>query len=127
MSETHGTVIWSELMTRDVEGARRYYADRLGWRIEAMPMAGDAGDYLVAFRGDEMVAGLVDMTAMPGMEGLPPHWFTYFAVDDVDAAAEATAAAGGTVIRPPFDVPGVGRIAILHDPTGAAMGLMTPS
>ena len=48
------------------------------------------------------------------------------AVDDVDKRLEARVVAGGTIIRPPFDVPDVGRIAIIQDPTGAVMGWMTP-
>jgi predicted enzyme related to lactoylglutathione lyase len=61
------------------------------------------------------------------MDRVPTRWFTYIAVDDVDAAVKATEERGGKVIRPPFEVPGVGRIAILEDPGGAAVGMMTPA
>ena len=127
MSENHGKVWWNELNTRDVEGAKAYYGATLGWSFDAMPMADTGGEYVVAKLGDQMVAGIFDIAAMPGMDDVPPHWFTYFAVDDVDAAAAATEAAGGQVQRPPWDIEGVGRIAIIQDPTGAMMGLMTPS
>ena len=125
MSETHGKIWWSELMTRDAEGACAYYAATCGWTFDRMPMQGSV--YHVAMAQGQPVAGIIDMTGMPGMDALPPHWFTYIAVDDVDAATQATEAAGGTVIRAPFEVEGVGRIAILTDPTGAAVGLMTPA
>jgi predicted enzyme related to lactoylglutathione lyase len=125
MSDTHGKVWWTELMTRDVEGARAYYGKVCGWAWESMPME-DSGDYWLGLRDGVPLVGMMDMTGMPGMDEVPPHWFSYFAVDDVDAAVRATKASGGTVIREPFDVPGTGRIAILEDPTGAAMGLMTP-
>ena len=39
---------------------------------------------------------------------------------------ELYAKAGAKILRPPFDVDDVGRIAILVDPSGAAMGWMTP-
>jgi predicted enzyme related to lactoylglutathione lyase len=126
MSETHGKVWWTELMTRDVAAARDYYGKVCGWTWESMPMP-DAGDYWLGLRDGVPTAGMMDMAGLPGMDGVPPHWFSYFAVDDVDAAVRATKAAGGTVIREPFEVPGTGRIAILEDPTGAAMGLMTPA
>jgi predicted enzyme related to lactoylglutathione lyase len=61
------------------------------------------------------------------MENVPPHWFTYIAVDDVDAAVAATRAAGGKVMKDVFEVPDTGRIAIIADPTGAALGIMTPA
>ena len=127
MSDNHGKVWWNELNTRDVEGAKAYYAATLGWSFDTMPMPETGGDYTVAKMGDQMVGGMFDITGMPGMDEVPPHWFTYFAVDDVDAAAAATEAAGGSIQRPSFDVEGVGRIAIVQDPTGAMLGLMTPS
>ena len=51
----------------------------------------------------------------------------YVAVDDVDAAVGKVAEAGGQVVQPCFDVPGIGRIAMIADPTGAMLGIMTPS
>ncbi|KAG1715356.1 putative glyoxylase CFP32 [Nymphon striatum] len=125
MSDTHGLVWWSELMTRDPEGAKKYYSETCGWTFETMPM--EEGDYHVASAQGKMVAGVMDMTGLPGMDGIPPYWFTYIAVDDVDAAQNAVIAAGGKVLRPAFDVPHTGRIVMLEDPTGAAIGLITPS
>ncbi len=126
MSEHHGEVWWTELMTRDVESAKAYYSKVCGWTWETMPM-GEDGDYHLAMRAGKPVAGMMDMAGMDQMADVPPYWFSYFAVDDVDDAARATEAAGGKIIRAPWDVPNTGRIAILEDPTGAAMGLMTPA
>lgn len=126
MSDLHGKIWWSELMTRDVAAAKAFYAATCGWSYDEMPMDGGE-DYTCAMQGGRPTAGIMDMAGLPGMDGVPPHWFTYIAVDDVDAAAEATAQAGGTILRPAFDVPGVGRIVIVTDPTGAAVGLMTPT
>ena len=54
-------------------------------------------------------------------------WLGYIAVDDVDARSKKATAAGGKVMREPFDIAGVGRIAILMDSRGVAIGLMTPT
>jgi predicted enzyme related to lactoylglutathione lyase len=90
-----------------------------------VPMEG--GTYLVAKRGDAMVAGIFDM-ALGGLPAtMPSHWLTYFAVDDVDASARQVAASGGAVLRAPWDVPGVGRFAIIRDAAGAGLGLITPT
>jgi predicted enzyme related to lactoylglutathione lyase len=125
MDANHGRVWWSELWTRDPAGAKDYYGQVAGWTFAEMPMA--EGPYHIASRNGEMTAGIMDLTGMPGMDDTPPHWFTYLAVDDVEAAVAATKAAGGQVLRDPWDVPGVGRIAIVTDPTGAAVGIMTPA
>jgi len=57
----------------------------------------------------------------------PSHWLSYIAVDDVDTRVASVAGAGGTVVRAPWDVAGVGRIALVQDPSGAMIGWMTPS
>jgi predicted enzyme related to lactoylglutathione lyase len=124
MDSTHGMIWWSELMTRDVAAARRYYEALAGWSFSTMPMGEDS--YHLASRNGQPIAGMMDMSKTPGMENVPPHWFTYIAVDDVDAAVAATRAAGGRVIKEVFEVPDTGRIAIIADPTGAALGIMTP-
>ncbi|MHA6324013.1 VOC family protein [Roseivivax sp. CAU 1753] len=127
MQDTHGTVIWSELMTRDIAGAQRYYTEICGWSFTAVPMGPDAPDYILGMRGGAPVAGLVDMTADPDDSGKDPYWLSYLAVDDVDAAVATTIDAGGSVQRAPFDVPETGRVAVVIDPTGAMVGLMTPA
>ncbi|MEL6207248.1 MAG: VOC family protein [Pseudomonadota bacterium] len=124
MSTTHGLVWWSELMTGDVTGCRAYYETVCGWRFEEMPM-GD-GVYLIAHAHGKPVAGMMDTASLPSASDRYPHWMTYLAVDDVDSALERAKAAGGHVEREPFEVPGVGRIAIARDAGGAVVGLMTP-
>jgi predicted enzyme related to lactoylglutathione lyase len=62
----------------------------------------------------------------PPMPGIPPHWAVYFAVDDIEAAAQAAAAGGAQVLNPPTKMPGVGTMAHLADPGGAAFALMQP-
>jgi predicted enzyme related to lactoylglutathione lyase len=52
---------------------------------------------------------------------------SYIAVDDVDARVNKAVKAGAKLMKPAFDVPGVGRIAILMEPGGAGVGWMTPA
>jgi predicted enzyme related to lactoylglutathione lyase len=75
--------------------------------------------------GGHPVAGLFS-TNRPGFEQLPEAWMSYLAVDDVDARVKKAVAAGAKLMRPIFDVPHVGRIAILTEPGGAGVGWMTP-
>ncbi len=120
----HGIFVWNELMTNDVAGAKAFYEATIGWSFEEMPMP--QGSYWLAKLDGKPVAGLMDMTGVTP-PGVPPHWFAYVEVDDVDARVGQLAAAGGRLYREPFDIPEVGRIAIVGDPTGAALGWMTPA
>jgi predicted enzyme related to lactoylglutathione lyase len=120
----HGTFAWNELLTRNVETAKAFYAALAGWSFRPVPMA-NGGTYWVAEVGGKPVAGIMAMPAeIPSQ--VPPHWFEYLEVDDVDARLTVATKNGGTIMRPPFDVPDVGRLGFIIDSTGAALGLMTP-
>ncbi len=127
MNNTHGTVFWTELMTRDVEAAKRYYEDVCGWSFTQVPMGPGNPDYVLGLKGDRPVVGIMDLNASSDDASAEPFWMSYFAVDDVDGAVARTVTAGGTVMREPFEIPGTGRIAVVVDPTGARLGLMTPT
>lgn len=120
----HGQFHWNELMTRDAAKAKAFYGGTIGWSFNEMNMM--ENPYYVCMDGEKPVAGIFTMSG-PEMEAMPEHWFTYLAVDDVDTRVEKAVAHGATVLRPAFDVPGIGRIVILQDPGGAVMGWMTPA
>jgi predicted enzyme related to lactoylglutathione lyase len=120
----HGSFYWNELMTHDAEAAKRFYGGVLGWTFDAMPMA--EGTYWIAKMGDKPVGGLFPMSG-PHFDGVPEHWIPYITVDDVDARLMKAVAAGASAMREPFEVAGVGRIAIIKDPSGAVSGWMTPA
>lgn len=120
-----GAPVWNELITPDVEKALPFYDQVLGMGSEdfAMEGPGDLPPYKVLSNAEgRQVAG----ACPPPMEGLPPHWNVYFQVDDVDATATQAGELGGKVVAPPFDVPGVGRLAVLTDPQGGMFNLMQP-
>jgi predicted enzyme related to lactoylglutathione lyase len=120
---THGTFYWNELMTRDAEKAKKFYADTLGWTYEAMPM--ENGTYWVVKANGEAAGGIFPLTS-PQFDGVPESWMAYIAVDDVDARVKKAQGLGATLMKPIFDIPGVGRIAVLREPGGAGVGWMTP-
>ena len=53
-------------------------------------------------------------------------WLTYTQVANVDAAAFRAVQLGGKLLNEPFDVPNVGRIAIIEGLEGARVGQTTP-
>ena len=122
----HGAVHWNELNTRNVKKAKEFYKKTLGWSYDDMPMDEMYGTYTIVKSGDKMIGGMFEMKG-PMFEGVPENWFTYFAVDDIDKMMKKAKDAGGTVMREPWDVPNVGRIAIVKDSNGAVQGWITPA
>jgi len=120
----HGSIHWSELLTSDVEAAKAFFQTTAGWTCEGMEMPNST--YWVCSANGKPTAGIMDVAATDNPDA-GSRWMTYIAVDDIDKTAEAATAAGGTVAHGPFDVPGVGRIAIIVDPAGAVVGMMTPA
>ena len=121
---SHGTFYWNELMTRDAEKAKKFYGDTVGWTYKTMPM--ENGTHWVAKMGNDIVGGLFPLTS-PQFDSVPEGWMSYLAVDNVDARVKKAQSLGAQLMRPMFDVPGVGRIAILREPGGAGIGWMTPA
>lgn len=124
MRDPHGTPIWYELMTHDPVAARRFYGAVVGWRIDEEPPPGFTMDYRMISAGDGLVGGVFTLTDEMRQQGAAPAWMMYLGVDDVDASVAAITAAGGRVVMPAFDIPNVGRIALVADPQGAMFYLM---
>ena len=119
---SEGVFVWDELVTRDVESAKRFYGEVVGWKASDQEMPN--GVYTIFNSGEAQRAGC--MTFPPAAEG-PSRWLPYLGTADVDASAARAEELGATSFMGPTDVPDVGRVAVLGDPTGAAFGLFQPS
>jgi uncharacterized protein len=115
-----GSLSWCELLTNDAAKAGTFYAALFGWTLKDKPMSGQK--YTVFSKGETMTGGM--MTIMKEWGPMPSNWLAYFAVDDCDAVAEKAKKLGGTIMKPPDDVPGVGRFAILQDPQGGTFAII---
>lgn len=114
-------VTWNELATTDVDGARSFYTQLLGWEESSMDM-GDGSTYWMFTNQGRMNGGAWDMTgSLP--EGTPSHWMVYFHVDDCEATVAKAVDAGGTILSEPRDT-GMGPMAVLADPSGAAFSVI---
>ncbi|MFF4252524.1 VOC family protein [Streptomyces sp. NPDC001663] len=112
-----GTPSWFTLSTPDTEGAKAFYGQVFGWSA-AVPPAGGAAAHLTFVDGRAEFGGITS-----GPEGRA-GWTLHFGVEDIDGAAVAAAALGGTVLSPPTELPGVGRTAVLRDPAGVTFALV---
>jgi predicted enzyme related to lactoylglutathione lyase len=113
-----GSLAWTQLNTGDPKKAAAFYTQLLGWKAETMP-APDGSEYTRFMNGETPAGGAMQMPAGAG----PSHWLTYFAVTDVDGAAQRTQKEGGKVMVPPADIPNIGRFAVLQDPQGATFAV----
>lgn len=106
---------WVDLSSTDPTGSRAFYAKLFDWKIEVNPDP-QYGGYALAKQAEVDVAGIGGK--QPG-DPSPTAWSIYVGTRDADAIVKKVAAAGGTVVMPPFDVPGQGRMSVFRDPSGA--------
>jgi uncharacterized protein len=116
-----GTPSWVDLGSPDVDASIAFYGEVFGWTASD-PGPPEAGGYRFFLQDSKMVAGIGPLM----QEGQPPAWLNYVTVADADASASSARDAGATVWVGPMDVMDVGRMAIISDPTGAALGLWQP-
>ena len=119
-SYTHGTPCWTDVTSTDLPRAVEFYGALFGWDADVAPQPEAGGYTMFSLRGKYVAAG---SPPQPGQEGIPSHWTTYIASDDVDATAAKIRDAGGTVLAEPFDVFDSGRMTVAQDPTGAVFGV----
>ena len=127
MTNPPGSFIWYELLTTDLDGARRFYDASVGLKIPAEATPGPMDYRMIGTPGGETVGGAMQLNAEMSAGGARPGWFGYVGVDDVDATVAKIAAAGGQVQMPPTDIPQAGRIAMVADPQGAPFYVMRPT
>jgi predicted enzyme related to lactoylglutathione lyase len=115
-----GKIVWNDLITEDLDAARRFYGGLFGWSFQDATGPGGR-QYVLAKSGPVYVAGLVPVTRPTNGTQLS-RWLPYVSVDDVDGAVERATTAGARVAVAARDV-GLGRVAALIDPEGAVIGL----
>jgi len=117
----HGSIGWTEIATDKLEECRKFYAEVFGWQFKKSGATGDEMEYLeFSADGKNFMGGLFEMKPeWYGGEMPAPHSNMYVAVDDVDQSADKALDLGGVIVGEPCDVPNVGRMCQIEDPTGA--------
>jgi predicted enzyme related to lactoylglutathione lyase len=123
MSQLYGRIVvgqpfvFMDLRTTDQDRSRRFYTDLLGWTVADVP-AGPAT--VPMFTDPDGPWG--GLTQLAEDDSRRPQWIPYAPVDDLDEALRRAVDLGGTVTRPRVDLP-QGSVAVIDDPTGAALAL----
>jgi len=119
-AEVLGRFVWHELLTTDTAAAAAFYPKVLPWRTAPSSMPG----YTIWMAGQAQIGGLMALPAEAG--ATPPHWLVYVGTPNVDTTCSQAQGLGAHVVKPPADIPNVGRFAVLSDPQGATFALFTP-
>jgi predicted enzyme related to lactoylglutathione lyase len=117
-----GEICWRELATKDLAKALSFYSELFGWTLEQSKIT--PMDYKEIHIDDEAVGGMMEINESWGPNPPPSNWTTYIAVGNADQTAEKIRQNGGTIVHGPFDAPGVGRIAMAADPSGANFSII---
>ena len=119
-SRKHGTVSWFELITESLDEAANFYCRLTGWSKEFLEV-GQSRHIVFTQRGEEK-SGMM-RPLRPENKGRS-FWLVYFSVDDCDEAARRCEELGGGVVDSPYEIEGVGRCAIVTDPSGGSFGIV---
>lgn len=120
-----GTFCWVELGTSNSEAAKSFYTNLFGWSYVDNPVGPDMVYTMLKLDGKD-VGALYQLSPEMTAEGIPPNWLSYLSVTSADETANKAKAEGATLLKGPFDVFTVGRMAVVQDPTGAVFALWQP-
>lgn len=122
-----GRIIWHDLISDQPAASRRFYEELFGWEFEAVGnvfnLGGEDAYSLIRHNG-RLIGGMVNQASLKRQAEDISQWVVLMSVSDVDSAADQFAANGGTVLTPPTDIAGRGRMAIVVDPQGALLALL---
>jgi predicted enzyme related to lactoylglutathione lyase len=116
-----GKFVWHDLITDDVDQAKRFYGRLMGWSFEDTKHP-NGGDYTLILSGERFVAGIVHLVDPAGVEY--SRWLGYLSVAAVDEAVRFNESQGGDSVVGPLELPGIGRAAAIKDPQEAVVGLI---
>lgn len=118
----HGEICWRELRTKDLGAAIEFYTKLFGWTLEQSKVAAGM-DYKEIIIDGAATGGMMSMLG-DDWGDLPSHWASYIAVENADETVAKITENGGSVHVPPFDAPGVGRMSMVADPSGANFAII---
>ena len=117
-SHAPGAPSWAELDTTDEQGALAFYSALFGWEDDPQEITPGWFYHMQKVNGLP-ACSIYLQSEEERSQNVPPHWNTYFNVNNVDETTAAIGQNGGTVVFGPMDVFEAGRMAMCQDPQGA--------
>jgi predicted enzyme related to lactoylglutathione lyase len=119
--DDNNTFVWQQLLTSDQETSGAFFSRLFSWSLDRVE-GGEAGPYTLFKRAGQSVAGMSTARSAAAVQG--SHWQNYIGVDNVDLSARRAVILGGRILVEPHDLPDVGRVCAVSDPTGAVVHLL---
>ncbi|HWO29135.1 MAG TPA: VOC family protein [Candidatus Acidoferrum sp.] len=108
-----------ELNTPDPKKAKEFYSKLFQWQLEDVPNPAVPGGAYTMIKVGEGTGGGI----MKQIPGGPAGWLSYVGVEDIRAATKKAESLGAEVMKDVTEVPGMGWLSFIRDPTGAVLGL----
>lgn len=108
---------WIDITAQDAERSRTFYRELLGWEIRVE----ESMNYGLVQPNAERLPGGIGQASVDSPH--PAVVVVYFAVDDLDATLERSEALGAQALVPAWELPGMGRMAVIGDPDGNRIGV----
>ena len=114
-----GTFSWNELMTQDIQASKFFYNQLFNWDFTEINI--DNESYSLIKIGDKEIGGMMKNPS----EAMLSAWGAYVTVDNVDTTVIQAEQLGAKIWVSPKDIPNIGRFAVIQDPQGALLSLIT--
>ncbi len=124
-SHAPGTPSWAELSTTDDTGALAFYGALFGWEDEPNEIGPNWYYHMQKTQG-QYACSIYQQGEEERCQNVPPHWNTYFTVENVEDTMAKITGNGGQVVFGPMDVFDAGRMAMCQDPQGAHFAIWQP-
>jgi len=117
-----GSFVWHDLITHDMDAARRFYGGLFGWEFEKAADR-EGQPYILATLNGRYAAGILQLPR-PDDGNNYSRWLGYMTVSNIDTALATTHSSGGTVYTHSRDIGKLGKVAAIEDPQSAVLGLI---
>ena len=125
MADFEGQFLWYDLLTSDIENAKAFYTDIVGWGAQIWEESKET--YTMWTLDKQPIGGIMLLPEQAKQQGAPPHWMGYIGTSDVTTTLNKAKDLGAQIFVPPTNIPEVGTFAVMADPQGAVIAVYTPS
>ena len=108
-----GVFCWVELAAKNIEKTKAFYGEIMGWEFHKTAVFNR--DYFYAQKNGKTLVGIYPMEE----KHVDSRWMPYIAVENMTDVIGRAKELGASIRRGPLEVPRMGTLALVRDPSGA--------